>query len=255
MEGINTSQNHQATAPAMTPAQIQQTVKAVVAQAKQQPPAPRVARPQSVAETHPAYADAVMALTKMRVTPADAKRIVKEFIDQRGMSVTLEDILAGGLTKLQEISAAIAEANRRFAASQQVATTQVNPLDGANVTIMPSLGAVEASVGQQVGRLPSMGLNGNTDIVGMPKPNTWKPSLEQLQAFNSICQFRVSASRFALGNGTLQSGKTYRNSLGDMIVQSGYGKYRVFAAGSIFIGIVQSEQEAVDMLVKRALRR
>jgi hypothetical protein len=249
-EGLNTSQIVQASAPVMTPVQAKQTATQVAQQVKQNP-TPPPATPTRKAHQHPEFSNAIIGLKMViRMSNADAKKMVETAIDKLGEKATLTDIINQVLLDRQALAATVARANEQFAASVN-AGAAANPDAVANVTITPSQIGLRNSTGAP--RLPAGPLsNPNAEIV---QPFNFNPSQGEIAAYKMLTTFRTHIVKYPVGNGGQAEGVMYVNPANYSIVQSGPSKWRLFNPAKALMSVWDNEQEACDAIFKHYFKR
>jgi GNAT superfamily N-acetyltransferase len=249
-EGLNTSQIVQASAPVMTPVQAKQTATQVAQQVKQNP-TPPPATPTRKAHQHPEFSNAIIGLKMViRMSNADAKKMVETAIDKLGEKATLTDIINQVLLDRQALAATVARANEQFAASVN-AGAAANPDAVANVTITPSQIGLRNSTGAP--RLPAGPLsNPNAEIV---QPFNFNPSQGEIAAYKMLTTFRTHIVKYPVGNGGQADGVMYVNPANYSIVQSGPSKWRLFNPAKALMSVWDNEQEACDAIFKHYFKR
>lgn len=249
-EGLNTSQIAQASAPVMTPVQAQQTATQVAKQVKQNP-TPPPATPTRKAHQHPEFSNAIIGLKMViRMSNADAKKMVETAIDKLGDKATLEDIVKQVLLDRQALAATVARANEQFAASVN-AGAAANPDAVANVTITPSQIGLRNSTGAP--RLPAGPLS--SPIAEIVQPLNFNPSQGEIAAYKMLTTFRTHVVKYPVGNGGQAEGVMYVNPANYAIVQSGPSKWRLFNPAKALMSVWDNEQEACDAIFKHYFKR
>lgn len=249
-EGLNTSQIVQASAPVMTPVQATQTAQAVAKQVKQNPPPPP-ATPTRKAHLHPDFSGAIIGLKMViKMSNADAKKMVETAIDKLGDKATLEDIVKQVLLDRQALAATVARANEQFAASVN-AGAAANPDAVANVTITPSQIGLRNSTGAP--RLPAGPLS--SPLAEIVQPFNFNPSQGEIAAYKMLTTFRTHTVKYPVGNGGQAEGVMYVNPANYSIVQSGPSKWRLFNPAKALMSVWDNEQEACDAIFKHYFKR
>jgi GNAT superfamily N-acetyltransferase len=249
-EGLNTSQIIQASAPVMTPVQATQTAQQVAQQVKKNP-TPPPATPTRKAHQHPEFSNAIIGLKMViKISNADAKKMVETAIDKLGDKATLVDIVKQVIMDRQALAALVSKANEQFAASVN-AGAAANPDAVANVTITPSQIGLRNSTGAP--RLPAGPLsNPNAEIV---QPFNFNPSQGEIAAYKMLTTFRTHIVKYPVGNGGQADGVMYVNPANYSIVQSGPSKWRLFNPAKALMSVWDNEQEACDAIFKHYFKR
>lgn len=249
-EGLNTSQIVQASAPVMTPVQAKQTATQVAQQVKQNP-TPPPATPTRKAHQHPEFSNAIIGLKMViRMSNADAKKMVETAIDKLGEKATLTDIINQVLLDRQALAATVARANEQFAASVN-AGAAANPDAVANVTITPSQIGLRNSTGAP--RLPAGPLS--SPLAEIVQPFNFNPSQGEIAAYKMLTTFRTHIVKYPVGNGGQADGVMYVNPANYSIVQSGPSKWRLFNPAKALMSVWDNEQEACDAIFKHYFKR
>ena len=249
-EGLNTSQIVQASAPVMTPVQAKQTATQVAQQVKQNP-TPPPATPTRKAHQHPEFSNAIIGLKMViRMSNADAKKMVETAIDKLGEKATLTDIINQVLLDRQALAATVARANEQFAASVN-AGAAANPDAVANVTITPSQIGLRNSTGAP--RLPAGPLS--SPLAEIVQPFNFNPSQGEIAAYKMLTTFRTHIVKYPVGNGGQAEGVMYVNPANYSIVQSGPSKWRLFNPAKALMSVWDNEQEACDAIFKHYFKR
>jgi hypothetical protein len=248
-EGLNTSQILQASAPVVTPAQAVQVAQQVVKQVKQNPQPPP-ATPTKKAQLHPEFSNAVMGVRmSIKMTTADAKKMVETAIDRLGPNSTLQDIIKQVLLDRQALAAEVAKANELFAAAAN-AGAGANPDAVAQVTITPSTIGLKNTTGAP--RLPAGRLSNPNAEIGFP--NNFNPSAGEIAMYKMLTTFRQHANKYAVGSGQTE-GVIYVNAANYAIVQSGPSKWRLFNPAKALMSVWDNEQQACDAIFKHYFKR
>lgn len=249
-EGLNTSQIVQASAPVMTPVQAKQTATQVAQQVKQNP-TPPPATPTRKAHQHPEFSNAIIGLKMViRMSNADAKKMVETAIDKLGEKATLTDIINQVLLDRQALAATVARANEQFAASVN-AGAAANPDAVASVTITPSQIGLRNSTGAP--RLPAGPLS--SPLAEIVQPFNFNPSEGEIAAYKMLTTFRTHVVKYPVGNGGQAEGVMYVNPANYAIVQSGPSKWRLFNPAKALMSVWDNEQEACDAIFKHYFKR
>ncbi len=248
-EGLNTSQILQASAPVVAPAQAVQVAQQVAQQVKQNPQPPP-ATPTKKAQLHPEFSNAVMGVRmSIKMTTADAKKMVETAIDRLGPNATLQDIIKQVLMDRQALAAEVAKANEQFAAAAN-AGAGADTDAVAQVTIMPSAIALKNTTGAP--RLPVGGRSSPNAEIGFP--NNFNPSAGDIAMYKMLTRFRQYANKYAVGSGQAE-GTIYVNAANYAIVQSGPSKWRLFNPAKALMSVWDNEQQACDAIFKHYFKR
>ena len=249
-EGLNTSQIAQASAPVMTPKQVVTTAQQVAQQVAQNP-TPPPATPTRKAHLHPEFSNAIMGVRMVvKMTTADAKKMVEKVVEKLGDKATLVDIIKQVLLDRQALAAEVAKANEQFAAAAN-AGAGANPDAVAQVVITPSAIGLRNSTGAP--RLP-VGSHSNPNAeIGFP--NNFNPSAGEIAMYKMLSTFRTHANKYAVGNGGQADGDIYVNAANYAIVQTGPSKWRLFSPAKILMSVWDNEQQACDAIFKHYFKR
>jgi len=241
--GGNSSATHQATAPVMTPQQIDQTSTQLTQRAQQNPSAP-VASPTTPAETSPHFNSAVDALRALGTDAKAAKERVKAAVEELGVDAQLNDIIKRALQKSQVVAKSIATANEMHAALRNVQTTPVNPNTVNQTTIMPTNAGVVQATGKS---MPTIAAMPDSNTAPAPTPTIDKHYASIIQ---NLARFSVYQTKYKLLNGQVQTGKTYVNSSNYMISQTAPNMFKVTGPQGVYLAQVHSEEEGMDKILK-----
>jgi hypothetical protein len=241
--GVNTSAKLQETAPAIPPAQAQKVAEEVSAKVKQNPQPPP-APIQNRAQLHPEYSNAVVGVKmSVKMSTADARRLVESAINKLGEKAQLADIIKQVLLDRQAIAAEVARANELFV---EAANNGAGGNEGRiNQTVITP---TNAGLPSEARTIPEH----NIDPDQPSKPATrssWKPSASQLAAFDALTRFNTYATKYTTGNGNSAVGATYVNGMNYTIRQSGPSSWRVYNPAAGLMAVTPSEQEAVDAII------
>ena len=249
-EGLNTSQIAQASAPVMTPKQVVTTAQQVAQQVAQNP-TPPPATPTRKAHLHPEFSNAIMGVRMVvKMTTADAKKMVEKVVEKLGDKATLVDIIKQVLLDRQALAAEVAKANEQFAAAAN-AGAGANPDAVAQVVITPSAIGLRNSTGAP--RLPAGRLSSPNAEIGFP--NNFNPSAGEIAMYKMLSTFRTHANKYAVGNGGQADGDIYVNAANYAIVQTGPSKWRLFSPAKILMSVWDNEQQACDAIFKHYFKR
>ena len=249
-EGLNTSQIAQASAPVMTPKQVVTTAQQVAQQVAQNP-TPPPATPTRKAHLHPEFSNAIMGVRMVvKMTTADAKKMVEKVVEKLGDKATLVDIIKQVLLDRQALAAEVAKANEQFAAAAN-AGAGANPDAVAQVVITPSAIGLRNSTGAP--RLPAGRLSSPNAEIGFP--NNFNPSAGDIAMYKMLSTFRTHANKYAVGNGGQADGDIYVNAANYAIVQTGPSKWRLFSPAKILMSVWDNEQQACDAIFKHYFKR
>lgn len=249
-EGLNTSQIAQASAPVMTPKQVVDTAQQVAKQVAKQP-TPPPATPTRKAHLHPEFSNAIMGVRMVvKMTTADAKKMVEKVVEKLGDKATLVDIIKQVLLDRQALAAEVAKANEQFAAAAN-AGAGANPDAIAQVVITPSAIGLRNSTGAP--RLPAGRLSSPNAEIGFP--NNFNPSAGEIAMYKMLSTFRTHANKYAVGNGGQADGDIYVNAANYAIVQTGPSKWRLFSPAKILMSVWDNEQQACDAIFKHYFKR
>jgi hypothetical protein len=281
--GQGIAEKLQSTAPVLAPQQVQQIAQQV-AQAAQQQPAPPVTAPQVKAQTHPRYNDIVRGLRGLGIPDAVLKDLTNKAIDNLGTNADIVSVIVAVLNLSQGRALQVAQSNQTHTATANAHTEPVTLQTASQVVIMPTdTGTVDATgtvipqipvhflvdatktpeqlaairTAQYQNKIKGIGLNpaflagaGNDSITGNIRARYPRADAATLATLRALSTFNQYNSVYALPNGQKVNGKSYRNSIGYVIQQSGIGKWRLYNPASAIVSVTDNEQEAVDKLVK-----
>ena len=280
--GQGISEKLQSQAPVLTPQQTQQ-IAVQVEQASQQQPSPPVTNPQVKAQMHPRYNDIIRGLRGLGIPDAVIKDLTNKAIDNLGTNAKIVDIVMAVLNLSQGRALQVAQSNQTHTATANAHTEPVTLKTASQVVIMPTdAGTIEAT-GTVIPQLPvhsglsaivqnelarikqeqynnkvkNIGISlstlaaaGNDAIVGKIASRYPRANASTLATLKALSTFNAYNSVYSLPNGQSVNGKSYRNSLGYVIQQSGIGKWRLYNPASSIISVTDNEQEAIDKLIK-----
>ena len=286
--GQGISEKLQSQAPVLTPQQTQQ-IAVQVEQASQQQPSLPVTNPQVKAQMHPRYNDIIRGLRGLGIPDAVIKDLTNKAIDNLGTNAKIVDIVMAVLNLSQGRALQVAQSNQTHTATANAHTEPVTLQRASQVVIMPTdAGTIEAT-GTVVPQLPvhflkeeaksqeelarirrvqntlarsdnkvnNIGISlstlaaaGNDAIVGKIASRYPRANASTLATLKALSTFNAYNSVYSLPNGQSVNGKSYRNSLGYVIQQSGIGKWRLYNPASSIISVTDNEQEAIDKLIK-----
>jgi hypothetical protein len=234
----------------MTPKQVVDTAQQVAKQVAQKP-TPPPATPTRKAHLHPDFSNAIMGVRMVvKMSTADAKKMVETAIDRLGNKATLADIIKQVLLDRQALAAEVAKANEQFAAAAN-AGAGANPDAIAQVVITPSAIGLRNTIGAP--RLHSGSRSMPNAEVGFP--NNFNPSAGDIAMYKMLSTFRTHANKYPVGNGGQSDGTIYVNAANYAIVQSGPSKWRLFSPAKILMSVWDNEQQACDAIFKHYFKR
>ena len=286
--GQGISEKLQSQAPVLTPQQTQQIAQQIDSTAQQQPVQP-VVNPQVKAETHPRYNDIVRGLRGLGIPDAVLKDLTKKAIDNLGTDAKVVDVVLAVLNLSQGRALQVAQSNQTHTATANAHTEPVTLQTASQVVIMPTDAGTIAATGSVIPQLPihflvdatktpeelaairqaqynnkvqGIGLNpafiagaGDDKVTGRIKSRYPSADASTLATIRALTTFNGYNSLYSLPNGQKVNGKSYKNSLGYVIQQSGIGKWRLYNPAAAIVSVSDNEQEAVDKLIKHYYRK